>query len=230
VQLLLAGRRPARASDAVGSVTAMEKTATLVRNSQTTPVILAIAVETNDKLIAARDSDLTVTFGDNSSLVLDASTSIVINGGVLGAANSDISKVGLLGGRLRSIVNSGWRLSALRRICCSYRLAAFSCLSFSHTRRRQEMAELSALRRKGDTQPRQHRSRHQPRRFHLVHDRARLGLGYRGGRVVDLDHRNLVPPAATRPQVKDDRCNIARLHHFHELARNGVVAWPRGPF
>ena len=107
--LLLAGRPAAQTSDAVGSITRMEGTATLVRNNQTRPVTLAMVVEINDKLITARGAHLTVTFGDNSSLVMDASTSIVINEGVLGAENSGISKVGLLGGRLRSIVNSGLR-------------------------------------------------------------------------------------------------------------------------
>ena len=46
-----------------------------------------------------------MTFGDNSRLMLNEASSIVINEGVAGGGNAGISKVGLLGGHLRSIVN-----------------------------------------------------------------------------------------------------------------------------
>jgi hypothetical protein len=103
----------ARAQNSVGLVTAIDGEAELVRNGRTSNVTMAMAVETNDKLVTTRESHLTVTFGDNSRLVMGASTTIVINDGVIGASSS-ISRVGLLGGRLRSIVNLALRSAAGR--------------------------------------------------------------------------------------------------------------------
>ena len=98
----------ARAQNSVGVVTAIDGEAEVVRNGQTLKVTLAMTVESNDKLVTKREGRLTVTFGDNSRLVVGPSTSIVINDGVSGASSS-ISRVGLLGGRLRSIVDLGLR-------------------------------------------------------------------------------------------------------------------------
>ncbi|MGO9062066.1 MAG: FecR domain-containing protein [Candidatus Binataceae bacterium] len=113
--LLLALASPWSASwaqDAAGMVTAIDGDARLVRNGQTLKVTTAMAVQTDDKLVTEREANLTVTFADNSRLLVGASTTIVINQGLIGGANSGISRVGLLGGTLRSVVNLGLRRSA----------------------------------------------------------------------------------------------------------------------
>jgi len=101
----------ARAQSSVGLVTAIDGEAELVRNGHTSKVTMAMPVEIKDKLVTGPEGHLTVTFGDNSRLVVGASTTIVINDGVIGASSS-ISRVGLLGGRLRSIVNLGLRATS----------------------------------------------------------------------------------------------------------------------
>ncbi len=108
VSLFVGGE--AWAQGVVGSVTAVEGQATLERSGRESRVMLAMALETNDKLVTRRNAHLTVTFGDNSRLELAESSSIVINDGVVGAgADSGISRVGLLGGHLHSIFNAGLR-------------------------------------------------------------------------------------------------------------------------
>ncbi|HXR35259.1 MAG TPA: FecR domain-containing protein [Candidatus Binataceae bacterium] len=98
------------AQGVVGSVTAIEGEATLEHHGRASKVVPAMALETNDRLVTQRSAHLTVTFGDNSSLELGESSSIVINEGVVGGgAASGISRVGLLGGHLHSIFNAGLR-------------------------------------------------------------------------------------------------------------------------
>jgi ferric-dicitrate binding protein FerR (iron transport regulator) len=103
----------ARAQISVGVVTAIDGEAELVRGGQTLKVTLEMPVESNDKLVTKNDGRLTITFGDNSRLVVGLSTSVVINPGVIGGS-SGISRVGLLGGRLRAIVDASLRSSAGR--------------------------------------------------------------------------------------------------------------------
>lgn len=100
------------AQNAVGIVTAIDGDASLVRNGQTSKVTTAMAVQTNDQIVTSREAHLTVTFGDHSRLLVGASTTIVLNQGLIGGAGSGISRVGLLGGKLRSIVNLGLRRSS----------------------------------------------------------------------------------------------------------------------
>jgi ferric-dicitrate binding protein FerR (iron transport regulator) len=102
---------PACAQNAVGLVTEVNGEVELVRSGHTAVVAMATAVETNDKLVTKPEGRVTVTFGDSSRLVVGASTTVIINDGVIGTSSS-ISRVGLLGGRLRSIVNLGLRKSS----------------------------------------------------------------------------------------------------------------------
>ncbi len=109
VLLVLSGAwSAAGAQNSVGLVTAIDGDAELLRNGHTSKVTMAMAVETNDKLVTEREGRLTVTFGDNSRLVVGSSTTVVINDRVSGTI-STISRVELLGGRLRSIVTLGLR-------------------------------------------------------------------------------------------------------------------------
>jgi hypothetical protein len=111
VAMCLRGAAIGQGGTGVGLVSAIEGDATVVRNGRNIKVTQAMALETNDKLITAGDGRVTVTFGDNSSLALGPSTSIVINEGVTGATPSAITRVGLLAGQLHSIINAGLRAS-----------------------------------------------------------------------------------------------------------------------
>jgi ferric-dicitrate binding protein FerR (iron transport regulator) len=103
--------KPSRAQGMpkVGLVTKMKGDVTLIRGGQDMKVAPAMVIESNDKLITGADGRLTVTFGDNSTLALGESSTIVINQNVIGAAASNITRVGLLGGHLHSIFNAGLR-------------------------------------------------------------------------------------------------------------------------
>jgi hypothetical protein len=92
----------------VGQVASVEGSATLVRDGHTLTVTTSMALETNDKLVTGRDGNVTVTFAGNSSLTLSESTSVVINQGIA-SASPGIERVGLLGGRLRTIFNATLR-------------------------------------------------------------------------------------------------------------------------
>lgn len=111
VAMCLRGAAMGQGGAGVGLVTAIEGNATIVRNGGSLKVTQAMALETNDKLITGGDGHVTITFGDNSSLALGPSTSIVINEGVAGGTPSTITRVGLLGGHLHSIINAGLRAS-----------------------------------------------------------------------------------------------------------------------
>lgn len=102
-------RSGAWAQGSVGSVTAISGSADLVRNGHKMKVTLAMAVLTGDRLTTGHDSLLTLTFADNSRLLLSGSTTITINPGLVGTPSSSITRVGLLGGQLRSIINRGLR-------------------------------------------------------------------------------------------------------------------------
>ena len=91
-------------------VSAVEGKVTVVRNGTSIAVTQSMALQTNDRLTTADDGQVTITFGDKGSLALGQSTSIVINEGLTGERAS-ISSVGLLGGRLHSIINASLRAS-----------------------------------------------------------------------------------------------------------------------
>jgi ferric-dicitrate binding protein FerR (iron transport regulator) len=96
----------------VGQIASVEGDASLVRNGHRYKAAPSMALETNDKLATGRNGHLTVTFGDNSSLTLDESASVVINQDVAGGKLSAIERVGLLNGRLHSIFNAAIRTGA----------------------------------------------------------------------------------------------------------------------
>lgn len=103
---------PALSQGVVGSITALHGNATLVRNGQQLKVVAPMPVQTNDKLVTGLEAHLVVTFGDNSRLEVGESSTIVINQGLIGGATSGITRVGLLGGHLRSIFNAEMRAMA----------------------------------------------------------------------------------------------------------------------
>jgi hypothetical protein len=59
--------------------------------------------------MTGHDGRLTITFGDSSTLAVGESATIVVNEGLSRPPTSGISRVGLLSGHLRSIVNAGLR-------------------------------------------------------------------------------------------------------------------------
>jgi ferric-dicitrate binding protein FerR (iron transport regulator) len=100
------------AQGVVGTVVSVKGSATLTRDGHTLALARSMALETNDKIVTGSDGRVTVAFGDNSSLALSESTTVVINQDMTGGAASGIEKVALMGGRLRSIFNAAIRSSA----------------------------------------------------------------------------------------------------------------------
>ncbi len=96
-------------SGGVGVVSAVKGEATLARAAVTSKIVQSMPVEINDKLTTQADSHLTVRFGDNSSLALGPSTTVVIDQGIVGGGAAGITRVGLIGGRIHSIFNAGLR-------------------------------------------------------------------------------------------------------------------------
>lgn len=101
---------------AAGTIAKVKGNATLVRKGRNLKVTQAMALEEDDKLVTGPDGHLTITFGDNSSLMLGESASIVIGTGAGAisqgagtAAGGGISRVSLMGGHLHSIFNAGMR-------------------------------------------------------------------------------------------------------------------------
>ena len=106
---MLNGAAFAQGVAGVGLITAIEGDVILVRNGQTLKVAPSMALQANDKVTTGIGSRVTIRFGDNSTLGLEESATIIINEGVVGAPASGIRSVGLLGGHLHTIFNAGLR-------------------------------------------------------------------------------------------------------------------------
>jgi hypothetical protein len=107
--IFLDGAGLAQGVPALGQVTAVQGGATVTRNGNSSKVEPGMAVETNDKFTTDADGQLTIRFGDNSSLALGQSSTIVINQDLVHANPTQIKRVGLLSGHLHSIFNAGLR-------------------------------------------------------------------------------------------------------------------------
>jgi hypothetical protein len=98
----------AQGGGGVGIISEIEGVVTLVHHGRSTQLKSGMAVENDDKLATGRGARVTISFGDKSTLTLGESATIVVNEGMT-AADSGISRVGLLGGHLHTIFNAGLR-------------------------------------------------------------------------------------------------------------------------
>src|SRR5450759_2284358 len=101
-----------RAQNTVGTIAQIQGAAQIQRNGGTIAAVQNMAVMLHDKIVTEPNASLTIGLIDNSSLQLGASATLTIDESVLVNGVGAPSKVGLLGGRLRSIIVGAMRGSS----------------------------------------------------------------------------------------------------------------------
>jgi len=101
---IAAGTPAAHAQSTVGTITQLSGTANIQRAGATIAVAPNMPVMLHDRVITEANSSLTIGLVDNSSLQLGASSTLVIDESVLVNGVGAPSKVGLLGGKLNSVI------------------------------------------------------------------------------------------------------------------------------
>lgn len=89
--------------EVVGSIVGVKGSAHLIRGAQSLTIAVGTAVDLGDKIVTAPNAEVTLTLRDGSTLNLGQSGTLTIDH-VVGAAAAPPSVIGLLGGRLRSVV------------------------------------------------------------------------------------------------------------------------------
>ena len=102
----------AHAQNTVGMIAQIQGAAQIQRNGGTIAAAQNMAVMLHDKIVTEPNASLTIGLIDNSSLQLGASATLTIDESVLVNGVGAPSKVGLLGGRLRSIIVGAMRGSS----------------------------------------------------------------------------------------------------------------------
>ena len=102
----------AHAQNTVGTIAQIQGAAQIQRNGGTIAAAQNMAVMLHDKIVTEPNASLTIGLIDNSSLQLGASATLTIDESVLMNGVGAPSKVGLLGGRLRSIIVGAMRGSS----------------------------------------------------------------------------------------------------------------------
>ena len=103
---------PAHAQNTVGTITQMSGTASIQRASATIAAAPNMPVLLHDKITTQKDSSLTISMVDNSSLQMSPSTTITIDESYLVNGVGAPDKVGLLGGTLHAVINGAMRSTA----------------------------------------------------------------------------------------------------------------------
>ena len=106
---MLAMVSTAGAQSAVGTITQIQGVANIQRGAQNIVVTPNIPVILHDKLVTQPGASLTVGLVDNSSLQLGENATLTIDESVLVNGVGAPSKVGLLGGRLHSLIVGAMR-------------------------------------------------------------------------------------------------------------------------
>jgi len=95
---------PARADDAVGSVTQVSGNAQIQRGGATVAALQGTPVMVHDKVTTQSGSSVTLGFGDGSSLALSSDTSVEIEDRTTMNGQSLPSRVTLINGDIHTIV------------------------------------------------------------------------------------------------------------------------------
>ena len=109
---LVAEASAAHAQNTVGTIMLVQGTASIQRNGATTPAVVNEPIMLHDKIVTEANSSVAIGLVDNSSLQLGASATITIDGSVLVNGVGAPTKVGLLGGHLRSTILGAMRGSS----------------------------------------------------------------------------------------------------------------------
>jgi FecR protein len=99
----------ARAQNAVGTITQISGTANIQRAGATIAAAPNMPVLLHDKIVTQPNASLTIGLVDNSSLQLGPSSTLTIDQSVLVNGVGAPSSVGLLGGRLHSVIVGAMR-------------------------------------------------------------------------------------------------------------------------
>ncbi len=99
----------ARAQNTVGTITQIQGVANIQRGAQNLVVVTNMPVLLHDRIVTQPGASLTIGLLDNSSLQLGSSATLSIDESVLINGVGAPSKVGLLGGKLHSLIVGAMR-------------------------------------------------------------------------------------------------------------------------
>lgn len=99
----------ASAQSTVGTVTQIQGVANIERGAQNIVVIANLPVELHDKITTQQGASLTIGLVDNSSLQLGQNATLIIDESVMVNGFGAPSKLGLLGGKIHSLVVGAMR-------------------------------------------------------------------------------------------------------------------------
>lgn len=106
---MLALASAAHAQNTIGTITQISGSASIQRSGATIAAAANMPVMLHDKISTQKDSSLTISMVDNSSIQLSSSTTITIDESYLAKGVGAPSRVGLLGGTLHAVINGAMR-------------------------------------------------------------------------------------------------------------------------
>jgi hypothetical protein len=107
--MIVAAVPSAHAQNTVGTITQITGTATIQRGGATIAAVPNMPVMLHDRIVTQPGASLTIGLVDNSSLQLGESSTITIDDSVLVNGVGAPSKVGLLGGKLHTVILGAMR-------------------------------------------------------------------------------------------------------------------------
>jgi FecR protein len=108
--MLVAATVPAaRAQTTIGTITQVQGAANIQRGAQNIAVVANLPVEVHDKIVTQPGASLTIGLVDNSALQIGENATVMIDESVLVNGFGAPSKVGLLNGKLHSLIVGAMR-------------------------------------------------------------------------------------------------------------------------
>ena len=99
----------ARAQSTVGTITQVQGVANIQRGAQNIVVMANLPVELHDKITTQQGASLTIGLVDKSSLQLGQNATLIIDESVMVNGFGAPSKLGLLGGKVHSLIVGAMR-------------------------------------------------------------------------------------------------------------------------
>ena len=106
---MLAIGSTARAQSTVGTVTQVQGVANIQRGAQNIVVVANLPVEVHDKITTQPNASLTIGLVDNSAIQVAQNTTLTIDESVLVNGFGAPSKLGLIGGKIHSLIVGAMR-------------------------------------------------------------------------------------------------------------------------
>ncbi len=102
----------AAAAQTVGTITLLQGTATITRGGATTPATLSMPVQLHDRVNTGGNSYLTISMLGGSAMTLSSDSTLTIDESQNIGGTDAPTKVGLLGGRLHTLIVGAMRTGA----------------------------------------------------------------------------------------------------------------------